>query len=163
MAYSQAQEKLGLQLQCQKQFYDRRSHGEPYTERDLVWLYCPAVPRGQSKKLHHPWSGPIHVLKRLSNSTYRIKNSNATRQWLIVHFDHLKPCAPGTRIEPANQSLPPASPTHPTQDPRPLRRMMFGEYFNLVDDNDLGPNTRSHRYPQRNRQPPARLADTIPV
>ncbi len=162
-AYSQVREKMGLKLQRQKQFYDRRIHGEPYKEGDLVWLYCPAVPRGQSKKLHHPWSGPFQVLKRLSDSTYRIKNSNARRQRLVVHFDRLKPCAPGTRIELANQPLPPASPTRPTQDPGSSRRMPFGEHLNLVDEDDPGPDTLPRRYPLRNRHPPARLADTIPT
>ena len=32
---------------------------------DLVWLHHPAVPRGKSRKLHRPWTGPYRVRTKL--------------------------------------------------------------------------------------------------
>ena len=48
--------------------YDKRIHGKPFKEGDLVWLHSAVVPKGQLKKLHHTWTGPLRVVGRLSNS-----------------------------------------------------------------------------------------------
>ena len=87
---------MGAQLQRQKQFYDHKIHGKPYDVGDLVWLFSPAVPPSQYKKLHHPWSGPFEIVKCLTDATYRIANQAAKLQRFVVHFDRLKPCVPGT-------------------------------------------------------------------
>ena len=97
-AYSDVRHHLEVSHQRQKEIYDRRVHGEPYKEGDLVWLFNPAVPLGQSKKLHHPWTGPFTVLKRLSEADYRIKEVYGKKMPSVVHFDRLKLCQPGTRF-----------------------------------------------------------------
>lgn len=52
------------------------------------------------EKLHHPWSGPYQVVKRLSDVTYRIRNMKARHKRQVVHFDRLKPClAANRRVE----------------------------------------------------------------
>ena len=41
---------------------------------ELVWLHQSVVPRGSSRNLHHLWTGPYRVLKRLSDVNYRIQH-----------------------------------------------------------------------------------------
>ena len=89
-AYRQVRVQLGHKLCRQKDLYDRRVHGKPYECRDLVWLHSHAVSRGQSKKLRRPWTGPFRVVRKLSDAVYRIQNTQASRQRLVVHFDRLK-------------------------------------------------------------------------
>ena len=90
LAYDQVRDKMNTTFQRQKQFYDKKVHGKPFSVGDLVWLYSPAVPSGQAKKLYHPWTGPYEVVKKLSDATYRIVNTNSRRQRFVVHFDRLK-------------------------------------------------------------------------
>ena len=63
-AFGNVRATMGSKLETQKQLYDHKVHGEPFTPRSIVWLHSPAVPRGESRKLHHPWTGPWKVLKR---------------------------------------------------------------------------------------------------
>ena len=46
-AYQQVRERMGRRLKREKELYDRKVHGEPFEAGNLVWLHCPAVPRGQ--------------------------------------------------------------------------------------------------------------------
>ena len=46
----------------QKAVYDEKIHGKPFDLDDNVWLHSPAIPRGQSKKLNHPWKGPFKYM-----------------------------------------------------------------------------------------------------
>eukprot|EP00731_Ephydatia_muelleri_P034875 Em0083g2a len=61
-------------------------------ERRLARSIRTAVPRGRSRKLHHPWKGPFKVMERLGETTYKIKNLQGRRKTTFVHFDRLKPC-----------------------------------------------------------------------
>lgn len=54
-AYALVRDRYKTEHKWQKSIYDIKIHGEPYNEGDLVWLYTPAVPSGQSQKLHRPW------------------------------------------------------------------------------------------------------------
>ena len=72
--------------------HDDRVHGKPFSPGDLVWLHSPAVSRGRSRKLHHPWKGPLKVVERLGESNYKIKSLQGRKKTQIVHFDRLKPC-----------------------------------------------------------------------
>ena len=51
-AYRQVREYMGLQQRRQKVHYDKLCNGKPFKIGDMVWLHCPAVPRGKSPKLH---------------------------------------------------------------------------------------------------------------
>ena len=57
-----------------------------------IWLHTTALSRGNTKKLHHPWTGPYRVINRLSYSTYRIQLLQTPHKQLVVHFNRLKPC-----------------------------------------------------------------------
>ena len=97
-AYEHVRERMGCKLDHQKELYDRKVHGQPFKPGELVWLHSPAVPRGQSKKLHRPWTGPYRIVAKLSDAVYRIQHSQARRKRLVVHFDWLKPCQQGVRL-----------------------------------------------------------------
>jgi hypothetical protein len=62
-AYQQVRHKMGCSLKREKDFYDKRVHGDPFNEGEYVWLHSPATPQGHSKKLSLPWKGPYRVLK----------------------------------------------------------------------------------------------------
>ncbi|KAL5502426.1 hypothetical protein EMCRGX_G009196 [Ephydatia muelleri] len=85
--------------------YDKRAHGKPYIIGDYVWLHSPVVPRGGSRKLHHPWTGPYKVITKLSDVTYRIQSLDKKRLRKVVHFDRLKICnqVPRATVEPAKE------------------------------------------------------------
>ena len=59
-------------------------------------LHSPVL-RGQSKK-HHPWTGPIKIVKQISKSDYKIKNVRRKEKLQVVNFDRLKLCTQGTRF-----------------------------------------------------------------
>ena len=80
---------MGIQHLRQKTLYDRSSHGDPYKAGDLVWLHCPAVPRGKSPKLHCYWQGPYSVVKTLGDSLFLIQHRDSPRKRTVVHFDRL--------------------------------------------------------------------------
>ena len=101
-AYCQVQSRMGLQQDRQKELYDRKRHGKPFSVGDLVMLYTSVVPRGYCKKLHRPWSGPFKILKKLSDVTYRIQRCQGRRQRLVVHFNRLKLCPSDIREEPSS-------------------------------------------------------------
>ena len=82
-------DNLGTAAERQKEYYNRRVHGEPYHEGDYVWLLNPAVPRGQSKKLYCRWVGPFKVVKCLSDSVYRVENTHSGRKRQIVYLTDL--------------------------------------------------------------------------
>uniref|UniRef100_A0A1X7V9A3 Integrase p58-like C-terminal domain-containing protein n=1 Tax=Amphimedon queenslandica TaxID=400682 RepID=A0A1X7V9A3_AMPQE len=51
-------------------------------------------------KLHHPWTGPFVIMDKVSDLNYKIKFLNATSaKPLIVHFNRLQLCVPGTRFQ----------------------------------------------------------------
>ena len=79
-----------------KDHYNKKTHGQLFKTRDLVWLHSPAVLRGKSKKLHHPWSGPYRVITKISESDYWIEKLKGNRRLQIVLFKHLKAYLPGT-------------------------------------------------------------------
>ena len=60
----------GCETRYQKQLYDRNIKYQEYQKNDLVWLLCPAVPRGRHRKFHHPWDGPYVIKKKLSDAVY---------------------------------------------------------------------------------------------
>eukprot|EP00731_Ephydatia_muelleri_P021521 Em0014g112a len=158
-------EKCQAEHKRQKALYDERVHGKPFSPGDLVWLHSPAVPRGRSRKLHHPWKGPLKVVERLGESNYKIKSLQGRKKTQIVHFDRLKPCVAST-AEDRQNSRPPTTPE--TQ----IDRQPTGKYVELLDSYDDEPVAEEPatdaappppqeiniqpRYPVRNRHPPDR-------
>ena len=97
-AYRDVREALDRSHICQKDFYDKKIHGEPYKKGDLVWLHNPTVPTGQSAKLVHPWTGPYRIVERLFDADYRIQEVYGKKSPSVVHFNRLRKCHPDTRF-----------------------------------------------------------------
>ena len=161
-AYANVQTTMGTKLATQKQFYDHKIHGKPFEPDCLVWLHSPVVPRGGSRKLHHPWTGPWRVLKRISDATYRIQDQKMKRKRLVVHFNRLKPVRPGTRFTPEPDSNPLSDTTsddaathHPTSTDPQLPYQIVEADETPVEDPPAAP-----RYPARARRPPDYLHQT---
>ena len=129
----------------------KKVHGDPYCVDDMVWLHSTTIPKGGSKKFHHPWSGPYRVVTKITDNDYRIESSDEKKRTLVVHFNRLKCCVPGTRF-----SHPPAD---TADQPSQVRTTPYrcGERIEIVEA--LSPDTG--RYPSRERRPPDRLVETI--
>lgn len=56
-AFRRVRSNTGASQQWQKGFYDCNVHVKPFAVGEDMWLHLPAVPRGRSRKLHHPWTG----------------------------------------------------------------------------------------------------------
>ena len=82
-AFHTVREHVGDKHERQKQFYDKKCHGERFQPGDLVFLHSTVVPRGQAKKLYHPWSGPWRVVKPLSEAVYRIQGPSGSKQLTV--------------------------------------------------------------------------------
>ena len=97
-SYNKVREKMDVAHERQREYYSQKVHGTPYQVGDRVWLHSTVTPKGKSKKLNHPWTGPYLVVKRLSDVNYRIQHQHIRNKRSVVHFDRLKPCNPNTRF-----------------------------------------------------------------
>lgn len=150
-AFVSAREHIGVHQERQAETYNKRVHGTTYERGKWVWLFNPVVPKGRAKKFHKPWTGPYKVLKKLSDSTYRIKNTCRPFKTKVVHFDRLKPCSDDLRLAQPTQThnLLQTSQSAPSKPP-------VGTNIEIIDVPD--PETR--RYPLRvSRRAPARFDD----
>ncbi|KAL5474644.1 hypothetical protein EMCRGX_G026625 [Ephydatia muelleri] len=160
-AYVLARRKGITEHNRQKALYDVKVHGAPYQVGDWVWQNSPAVPRGQCRKLHHPWTGPFKVVECIGECDYKIKSKNG-KMIRVVHFDRLKPFVPGTRTETV-QGPPPEN---PDENEALLEFAPVGSNIEVLDGigeqvpQELLPHEEpaevQHRYPQRTRRPPDR-------
>ena len=66
-AHDIVRQNLKAAQRRQKDYYDTRISGDPYSAGDRVWLHSPAVKRGQTSKLASSWEGPYEVLEPLSD------------------------------------------------------------------------------------------------
>ena len=82
---------LCAKQEVQRQLYNRQVHGDMHQVGDYVWLHTTVLSGGTTKKLHHPWTGPYRIIRRLSDSTYWIQLLWAPHKRLVVHFNWLKP------------------------------------------------------------------------
>ena len=160
-SFQQAREKINQSHSRQKEFYDRRVHGAPFTVGEYVWLHTPVVKTGQSRKFHKPWSGPYTVVKKLSDVTYRVCLPQSKRKRLVVHFDRLKRCSENLRWD---TQLNPGSTEPPNSKSSDANSGNRRYDLELVDDTDELPPVpagRVPRYPQRVRHRPDRLCENI--
>ena len=89
---------MGIPHLRQKTLYDRSSHGDPYKAGDLVWLHCPAVPRGKSPKLHCYWQVLIQWSRLLVMRSFSFNTGipRGSVQWYILMiFDEVKMVSSG--------------------------------------------------------------------
>ena len=82
-AYEYVQSHMGHKQQRQQDCYNSKTHGNAFMADKHMWVHNPEVPRGKSKKLHRPWTGPFRVLKRLVESVYRLQYTRSWRKHVI--------------------------------------------------------------------------------
>ena len=88
-AYDVAREHLQTSANRQKRYYDLRANESPYKPGDLVWTMNKTRKKGKCPKMQMRWNGPLVVLERINDVTYKLKiNEKDTK---IVHYDLLKP------------------------------------------------------------------------
>ena len=165
-AFEIVREHVSKEHQRQKQFYDTKVHGEPHKVGDYVWLHSPP-PKGTSRKLHHPWTGPYKVIKTVSEVTYRIQHLYGNRPRKVVHFDRLKPCSKEV-IQSLQRSRPMPAEQVVDQSPIPTSQNPIGTDLELLEyyDDELESPCASmsdsmQRYPTRSHRPPARFGDYV--
>ena len=105
--HREAQMTMGTEQRRQREYFNRKVHGEPFKEGDLVWLFEPHKPK--SRKFYLPWHGPFEVLSRTSEVTYMICKRGNKEKWQKVHFNRLKPYKgdPEVRHSVRNKNRPP--------------------------------------------------------
>lgn len=122
-AYDRVRAFSKRQQDRQRDVYDRRVRGEPYSIGDRVMLHEPAVPRGHSRKFHRPWKGPYWIVRVLGPTVYRIQDCTHPRRKKVVHFNRLKPVSdlnmpscPDPGEKPSTAGTPPTTSTLNLQD-----------------------------------------------
>ncbi len=163
-AYWQVRENMRVKLGRQKELCDIKVHGKPFEPDEHVWLHSPVVPRGMSRKLHHPWTGPWRIVKRISDATYRVQKLGQGRQRRsVVHFNRLKCYGPGIRLDTTPNPCKSGDPNQKkdtTTGERPV-----GAELEIVDtgDEEVTPRDEppTRRYPQRDKRPPLRLYSDV--
>ena len=154
IAFEQTRKRTGNIQQRQRELYDKHIDGLPFEADDLVWLHNPAVQRGECKTFHRPWSGPYKVVKRHSESTYRIKSVHNSRKRVAVHFDRLKKCAGGMRLQ---SGTCPSEPSAADSDTPPAPNHHPADGMEVVEDMD-DPRPGEHLH---ERQPADMPADDL--
>ena len=149
--YGYVRENMERMQAKQKVRYDAKSQDRPFSIGDLVWLHSPAVPRGKSRKLHRPWTGPFRVVAKPSDSVYRLQHVQFRRKRPVVHFNRLKPCSPDTRLPQ------PQTPALRGEQPRPPAPPV-GSGLELLDDDA---DSTSHEETEKNTPVPG--PPTIPL
>ena len=136
-----SRDTMGAKLQRQKEFCNKKVHGDPHKPGDFVLLFNPAVPKGGSRKFHSPWTGPFKIVERVSEATYHIQNT-VDGKTSIVHFDRLKRCRPDirTNIKQTKKDNSPTCGSTAGKDPP-------GTHMELLDDDQP---THVPEHPQPN-------------
>ena len=68
--HSHAQLTMGKEQRRQKDFYQKKVHGESFKIGDRVWLFEPH--KAKSRKFYLPWHGTYEVLSQTSEVNYQI-------------------------------------------------------------------------------------------
>ena len=80
----------------QREYFNRRTHGDPFKPGDLVWLFEPH--RSKSRTFYLRWQCPYEVLNRTSEVTYKNCKRGRPETWTKVHFNRLKPYLGGHEV-----------------------------------------------------------------
>ena len=163
--------------QYQKVLYDEKVHGKPFEPGDWVWLHSPVIPRGSSRKLHRPWKGPYTIVKKMSDSTYRVQHLQKQKDRQVVHFNRLKSCPKSICLE--NAETPPYANQRTSillapqdSDPADLEHMDIEIVEGLEDDQPPAMTRASdaesapqqvRQYPTRDRRAPSRFTDYVAI
>jgi len=74
IAYKMVCRNIRKSNETNRQYYDRKAKKRSFKVNDLVYLFNPALKRGECSKFKFLWSGPFKILAKLSDLNYRIAN-----------------------------------------------------------------------------------------
>jgi len=159
-AYHRVRTQLALHQCRQKTLYDRKAAGHSYSVGDHVWLHCPAVTRGNSRKLHCPWQGPYKIV--IADVLYQLQLVKQPWRCIVVHYNRLEPYqghrnghgleSPPVPIQPSNNQPSPESDYN--YDDEPLVILRSQPDTQTANDPPL-------RRSSRQRKPPDRYGDRV--
>jgi len=165
-AYHRVRTQLALHQRRQTTLYDRKAAGHSYSVGDHVWLHCPAITRGNSRKLHRPWQGPYKIVKVITDVLYRLQLVKQPRRRIVVHYNRLKPYqghrnghgleSPPVPIQPSNNQ--PCPESDYDYDDEPLVILRSQPDTQTAND---PPNDPPLRRSSRQRRPPDRYGDPV--
>ena len=171
-----ARRHLEAAHQRQKKFFDQKCQGEELRVGDRVWLYCPAIKPGRTKKFACLWKGPYTITDKTGPVNYRIQLIGGS-QTVVVHRNRLKMCyspprrnkaVPSSAPEPHSLTSPPkpSEGVRETDRPRTSARL-FSDV--VAGRASVGGYTSSSSMggqrpvrPQRNHHPPVYFGTLIP-
>ena len=70
---------------------DQTISGEAFQVGDRVWLFVPAIRKGQTKKFASLWRGPYTIIDKVGPVNYHVQLIVGTQK-RIVHCNRLKLC-----------------------------------------------------------------------
>ena len=106
----EAQMTMGSEQRRQREYFNRKVHGEPFKEGDLFWLFEPH--KAKSRKFSLLWHGPFEVLSQTSEVTYMICRRRNKEKWQKVHFNRLKPYRGDLEVRHSGRFKNPPPPTY---------------------------------------------------
>ena len=75
-AHTAERDRLRKHQDCMKSHYDKQIHETPLAVGGIVYLFCPAVPKGKCSKLYKKWQGPFKMCAKIGPVNCRLR-------WLI--------------------------------------------------------------------------------
>ena len=104
--------------------------------------------------------GPYLVMTKLSDANYKIQNTTDPSRSMIVHFDRLKLCAPGTSYQvPSSPDIIPS--TGPTRHVGDDTELFCDDEDDPPVPNALVPSSAPPHYPRCTHRPPDWLMLTV--
>ena len=89
-AYDVAREHLQSSASREKRFCDVRAYESPFELGDFAWTMKKSHRKGKCPKMQMQWIGPLVVLNRLKDITYKVKMNE--KEMMFIHCNLLKPC-----------------------------------------------------------------------
>ena len=181
-AFSVVRQRLHKAHQRQKQLKDQAIAGDAFQVGDRVWLFVPAIKKGQTRKFSSLWRGPYTIIDKVGPVNYHVQLIGGTQK-RVVHRNRLKPCLsdpePESDVEiknPEPSSSKQVTPEDNNTHMEVVQDMTLPEVLEdetvipvedtILENEDHVVNVENHqldarRFPLRNRQPPQRYGDYV--
>ena len=149
-----ARQNSDVAHKVQKDQYDRRSHGKPFSVDDTVWLLRPGIIR----KSENPWSGP-YTVTHAQPPVYTVQRlPDGPSQ--NVHFNRLKRCYDTPTLHSAETPVPASADASP-MTPDSTTFTWPSEDCYLQPPAVLPANPHQRRQPPRHAGLPGHLRDYV--
>ncbi|KAL5460047.1 hypothetical protein EMCRGX_G033464 [Ephydatia muelleri] len=175
-------QRLHKAHQRQKQLKDQAIAGDAFQVGDRVWLFVPAIKKGQTRKFSSLWRGPYTIIDKVGPVNYHVQLIGGTQK-RVVHRNRLKPCLsdPEPELDAEIKNPEPSSSKQVTPEDNNthmevVQDMTLPEVLEdetvipvedtILENEDHVVNVENHqldarRFPLRNRQPPQRYGDYV--